>query len=343
MLKCRWLGLIGAGFLLGCSLTPPPVSAGRPGWMENPQQKYPFNRYLTAVGEGDTLAAAESVALGNLSKIFESHVTVDERLAERYVELTGKVNLYQEQTQFDRDVTVRSSLSLLNVQYPERYTDRQTGRVYVLAALPRAETAEVYVTRLTQNNAMVKRFVERAELAATPAVRFASFSAAVAVSSDCSRLLDQLDILQPAAKSRAPLNFAHDDLTQRMGDAAREIGFSVHIQNDPQGKLAQTVRALLTELGFSVSPEGGFLRVRGAVGMEPTDLGRQGLSFVRYTMQMVMEDAHGMTVAALNESGREGHVAEVEAINRCVRSMQTAVQRELPRRLFAYFDGLAVQ
>ncbi len=343
MYKWRCLSLLGAGVMFGCTLTPPPVSAGRPGWMENPQQKYPVNRYLTAVGEGDTLQAAESVALGNLARIFESEVTVDERLAERYVELIGKQNFYQEQTQFERDVTVRTSQELLNVQYPERYTDRRTGRVYVLASLHRGETAEVYVTRLKQNDALTSRFAARAEAASSPAVRFAALSAAVAVSADSRRLLDQLDILLPAAKSRVPLSFAHDVLTQRLGEAAQTIGFSVAIENDPQGKLAQTVRALLTEFGFSVAPADAFLRVRGAVGMEHTDLGRQGLSFVRYTMQMVMEDAFGNVVAALSESGREGHVAEIEAINRCVRSMEAAVRRELPRRLFLYFDGLAIQ
>jgi hypothetical protein len=338
----RGLTVIGAGMVLGCAVTTSPVTAARPVWMENPQQQYPVKQYLTAVGEGDTLAAAESVALGNLSKIFRSEVTVDERLTERYYELTGKQNLYQEQTQLDRDVTVRSSLLLLNVQYPERYTDSKTGRVYAMAALNRAETAGIYVTRLKENDALIARFVGRGD-ALSPALSFAVLSAAVAVSAESQRMREQLDILVPSAKSQVPLTYTHDDLAQRMADASKAIGFTVEIENDPQGKIAKAVTSLLTELGFVVSPDNAFLRVRGAVGMEPTDLGQQGLHFVRYTMQMDMTDAYGKTVAALSEHGREGHVSEKEAVNRCIRSMESAIGRELLRKLFVYFDGLAIQ
>jgi len=340
----RSLTVIGAGMVLGCTVTTSPVTAARPAWMENPQQKYPFSRYLTAVGEGDTLQAAEAIALGNLSKIFRSDVAVDERLTERYYELSGKKNYYQEQTQLDRDVTVRSAMQLLNVQYPERYTDTKTGRVYALATLNRAETAGIYVTRLKENNALTARFVARGDTA-SPAMTFAVLSAAVAVSADSRRLLEQLDILLPAAKNQVAMTYSHDDLVQRMADAAKAIGFSVEIAEDPQGKIAKAITSLLTEFGFTMSPsaESAFLRMKGSVGLERTDLGRQGLSFVRYTMQLDMRDSSGKTVAALSEHGREGHVSETEAANRCIRSMESVIRRELLRKLFTYFDGLAIQ
>lgn len=338
----RSLLIIGMGVILGCTVTTSPVAAARPGWMENPQQKYPFNRYLTAVGEGDTLQAAEAVALGNIAKIFRSEVTVDERLSERYYELIGKKNEYQEQSQLDRDTTVRAGMLLLNVQYPERYTDTKTGRTYALAALNRAETAGIYATRLNENNALTGRFVARSE-EASPALKFAVLSAAVAVSADSQRLLEQLDVLLPAAKKQAVMSFTHDALTQRLADAAKAIGFTVEIEDDPQGKIAKAVSSMLTELGFTVSPDNAFLRMKGIIGMESTDLGHQGLSFVRYRMQLDMRDASGNVVAVLSEHGREGHVSETEAVNRCVRSMESAIRRELLRKLFVYFDGLAIQ
>lgn len=338
----RGLAVMGVGLVLGCAVTTVPVTAARPGWMENPQQKYPLKFYLSAVGEGDSLAAAEGVALGGLAKIFRSEVTVDERLAERYYELIGKQNFYQEQTQFDRDVTVRSAQHLLNVQYPEHYTDPKTGRVYALAILNRVETSGIYVTRLKQNDALITRFVTRAE-AASPALRYAVLSAAVAVSAASQSLLEQLDVMLPAARNQVTLTYTHDQLTQRMGDAAKAIGFTVAIENDPQGKIAQSVVSLLTEQGFVMSADNAFLQVKGEVGLEHTDLGQQGLFFVRFTLKMEMTDADGKTVAALSEHGREGHVSEVEAANRCVRSMESLVGRELRRKLFVYFDGLAMQ
>lgn len=337
----RGLMLMGIVQVLGCAVTGP-VTAARPHWMENPQMKYPVKYYLTAVGEGDTLQAAEAVAAGNLAKIFRTHITVDERLTERYYELIGKQNLYQEQTQLDRNVDMYTSMSLQNVQYPERYTDPKTGRVYALAALNRAETAAIYVTRLKENNARTARFVARSD-DLSPAITYAALSAAVAISADSQQLLEQLDVLYPAAKAQVTMDFNHDDLQQRLATAARAIGFTVEIEGDTEGKVTQAVSSLLTGLGFVMSPDNAFLKVSGSVALEQTDLGRQGLHFVRYLMKLDMQDAYGKTVLALSEQGREGHVSLNEAASRCLRSMTGALDRQLVYKLFGYFDLLVVQ
>jgi hypothetical protein len=339
MQSWRFFSILCVTVILGCAGMPPPAAANRPVWMENPQLKYPTKFYLTAVGEGDTLQTAETMAAANLARIFRTDIVVDERLTERYYELIGKRNEYQEQSQLDRNVNVYTAMSLQNVQYPERYTDKTTGRVYALAALNRAETAAIYVNRLKENDAMTVRFVQRSE-ALSPAMTYAALAAAVAIRADSHQLLAQLDVLYPQAKSQVTTTHALDVLQQRMAEAAKQIGFSVSIENDPDGKIAQAIAAQLTGLGFVVAPGNAFLQVRGTVSMEQTDLGRPGTFFVRYVMKLDMVDAYGKTVAALSEQGREGHVSLTEAANRCTRSMTSAVERQLISKVFNYFDRL---
>ncbi|HAS83143.1 MAG TPA: hypothetical protein DCS43_10840, partial [Verrucomicrobia bacterium] len=288
---------------------------------------------------GDTLQTAETVAAGNLARIFRTDIVVDERLTERYYELIGKQNVYQEQSQLDRNISVYTAMSLQNVQYPERYTDKKTGRVYALATLNRAETAAIYVNRLKENDAMIVRFVQRSE-SPSPAMTYAALAAAVAISADSHQLRAQLDVLYPQAKSQVSTTYAHDVLQQRMATAAKQIGVAVSIENDPDGKVAQTIIAQLTGLGFVVAPGDAFLQVRGSVAMEETDLGSKGTFFVRYVMKLDMVDAYGKTVAALSEQGREGHISLNEAANRCTRSMTGAVERQLVNKVFNYFDRL---
>ena len=107
--------------------------------------------------------------------------------------------------------------------------------------------------------------------------------------------------------------------------------------------MSQAVTSLLTGLGFVVSADSPFLRVRGTVSLEQTDLGRQGLHFVRFLMKLDMLDAYGKIVLALSEQGREGHISLNEAANRCIRSMTGALDRQLVYKLFTYFDQLVVQ
>jgi hypothetical protein len=325
--------------VMGSACTTTSVSTGRrPSWMENPQRKYPFRYYLSAVGEGDTLQDAQAVAVGNLAKIFKSDVEVDERLQERYVELIGRRNRYQEETKFDRNVRVRSGVSLVNVQYPDSYTDG-AGRVYALAVLNRARTAEIIATRLRENDERTVTFVDQSRDAA-PDVAYAALSAAAAVSRDSRVSLEQLDVISPAAKRSIHMTHDHESLMKRLAEAASLVRFDVRVSDDRDGKVAAALSSLMTDLGFVVGKGEQALRAVGSVTLENTDLKREGLSFVRYELKVEILNAAGITVVSVTDRGREGHVSPKEAEARCVRSIVSLLDRTLRDRLIAYFDAL---
>ena len=337
-LSMMFLGMVLIGS--ACVSTGPAAKGKRPSWMDNPQSKYPLHYYLAAVGEGDTLDDAQSVAVGNLAKVFRSDVRVDETLRERYVELMGKRNSYQERTQFDRHVQVQSGLSLVNVQYADSYTD-DTGRVYALAFINRARTAKIYATRLNENDARTGYFVGQAS-GASPAVTYAALSAAMAVSADSQVLLEQLDVISPATKEAIAMTHDHDALSRRLAEAAAKVRFDVRVDGDREGKIAGALEALVTDMGFTVAKDAPALRVQGKVTFADTDLKRDGLSFVRYEVKLDVIDVVGFTVAAVADRGREGHVSKPEAQARCVRTIVSLIDSKLRPKLLAYFDGLVI-
>jgi len=333
---------LGLGLMLfcgACVTTTGPVPR-RPSWMDNPQVKYPVRYYLTAMGEGDTLQDAQSVATGNLAKIFRSDVHVDERLRERYVELMGRQNSYQEQSQFDRDVSIGSALSVVNVQYADSYKD-ETGRFYALALMNRAATAEIYATRLNENNERTCYFVGQSD-GQSPAMTYAALSAALAVSAESQILLGQLDVISPSTKKAIQMTHAHDALARQAAEAAGQVLFDVRISNDREGKIAASVESLMTGLGFGVAADAQALRVLGSVSFEETDLKRDALAFIRYEVKLDVLDTAGHAVVSVAERGREGHVSKLEAEARCVGSVVALIDRELRPRLLAYFDSLVV-
>ena len=58
----------------------------RPNWIDNPTSSYPDSKYLTATGLADTKTAAEDNARGNISKIFQSKINLDQTLIENVTE-----------------------------------------------------------------------------------------------------------------------------------------------------------------------------------------------------------------------------------------------------------------
>jgi len=327
--------------MVGACTTPSPdgVVSGsrRPSWMDNPQHKYPFRYFIAAVGEGDTLSDSQSAAVGNLAKIFKSEIDVEENLQERYFELMGDKNSYQEQTRFDRDVRINSAMSLINVRYAESYKD-ETGRIYSLAFINRAKTAEIYTTRLKENDVRTVDFVERSK-GAVPSVTYAALSAAVAISTDSRLLLEQLDIISPTAKKSIRMTYGHDLLAGQLAEAAGMVHFSVQVSNDCDDKIRGALESLVTGMGFVID-EKSELKIRSRVAFEDTDLKRGNLSFVRYEAKLDLVDIGGQTVVSVSKRGREGHVSKAEAQSRCVRTIVSLIDRDFRIRIQAYFDGL---
>ncbi len=339
MKKTNVFYLLSLLLAVSCATEPTAHSGSdrRPSWMENPSIKYPAKYYITAVGEGDTLSDSQNAAAANLAKVFRSDIHVEENLQERYFEMIGKKNSYQESTKFNRKVQLNSKISLFNIKYDRSFTDK-TGRVYTLAYLNRHKTAAIYVTRLKENNARIVDFIEQSKSKA-PSVRYAALAAAMAVSSGSQVLLEQLDIISPAAKQAINMTYTHDAIAKMYADAATEIRFSINIKNDVQHKLTDSLESLLTDMGFAVKPDGA-LKVGGNISFEDTDLHRGNLSFVRYEVQLEVKDVAGRTVVSLVKRGREGHVSKKEARARCMRSIVAVVDHDFRDRLQAYFDGL---
>ena len=68
----RLTGLIAGLFLTSCVLNA--ASKAKPDWVEGSAGYYPNTQYMTATGSAESAELAKDRALGNLSKIFESHI-----------------------------------------------------------------------------------------------------------------------------------------------------------------------------------------------------------------------------------------------------------------------------
>ncbi len=331
--------LLGVLIVGGCATAPVDVVSGgrRPMWMDNPHAKYPLKYYLTAVGEGDSLKDAQSVAVGNLAKIFHSDIKVEEHLQERYFELMGDKNSYQETSKFDRDVRVSSGMTLVNVQYADSYRDT-VGRIYSLAYINRHLTSKIYVSRLEENDKRTVSYVKKSKTG-VPAVEYAALSAAVAISSDSQLLLEQLDVISSTAKKAMQMSYEHDQLLHQLADAAGRVHFTVSVSGDQSEKICGSLESLVTDMGFVIDKRSP-LKIKCEVTLEDTDLKRGDLSFVRYEAKIDVLDISGQTVVSVSKRGREGHVSKAEAEARCLRTISSLIDQDLKVRLKKYFDGL---
>lgn len=310
---------------------------GRPAWLVNPHQRYPDALYLVASGDGDTLRSAQNAATANLAKIFESRVNTEDRLFERFSEWSrGRDGGLHSESVLERQITIASAQDIFNIQFSPSYVAAD-GRVHVLAALDRAETAPIYRERILALAERIRGHVERAR-SADPMHRYAFTQKAAALALENRMMLAQLEIVSLRERQGLDLGYDLDALTLAAAEASKALTFSVALEQDPERKIAGAVEELMNDLGFTIGASAA-LRVTGRVTIEPTDLNRPE-KFVRYDVLVQVADPQGRILVTFAEKGREGHVSEIEARARAVRIVRTQLQTTLRRKLIAYFKGL---
>lgn len=134
--------------LSACSATPT-----QPQWLDQPGAAYPENRYLSAIGEGNSREAAEDRALANLAKIFE--VAVADRsmdFTEANISASGVTTTTQQASRF---VTTEARQILEGARVVEHW-QADNGSHHSLAVLEKAPAARRFsssVQRADQHTA----------------------------------------------------------------------------------------------------------------------------------------------------------------------------------------------
>ena len=319
----------------------PPAGAkaadGRPAWLVNPGMRYPESRFLVASGDGDTLRAAQNAATANLAKIFESRIQAEDNLSERYREWAkGGKSAFESESILSRRVSIQTAQDLFNIQFSPSFT-APDGRVHVLAALDRAETAAIYRQRIGENAARVRAFAQR--VAGTdPLHRYAFLQRGATVALQNRMLLQQLDLISMADRKAVDLGYDADSLFTQAADAGRAIRCTVRLEGDLDRKVSVAVEEVLNDLGFSIGAS-PVLTVSGKVLLERTDLGRPEV-FVRYDVQVQLADPAGHVIATFAEKGREGHLTQKEAEARALRVVRDQLRETLRGKVVQYFKGL---
>ncbi len=337
------MSIVLAVLIAGCASAPSGAPRGgndEPEWLLNPASAYPDEMFLSAVGSGDTRAAAEQNAAAGIAQIFEARVSVDMRTAERYQELvSGSSTLTESEVQLTQSVSIRSDQTLLNIQYGESFTDAM-GRVSVIAYLERIPTGRIYADLIQKNGTQVENFRAESGAGGDLVRQYAFLSAASVVAANNEVLRDQLRIIAPGFGELAQVGYDYDDLLREKADLAARMTVSVAVDNDEGGRIAGAVREALSEERFP-SAESAVLAVRGSVRMEPTEINPDYKS-VRWYLNLEMVGPDGRALVTYDNQERASGVSEEAAQAFAYADIEEAVRKDFVGAMRAYFDGMVL-
>ncbi len=317
--------------LVGCGT----VKNREPEWVRNPKTVYPENRFLVAIGEGDTRRAAENAAAGNLSRIFESHIESDERMIDK-VQETGRA--FSRETGLTTDINILSSQTLINIQHAEAWQDDH-GRYHAVAYLNRRETATIYRDRIEEQSGHIQALMEDASQTDDPLRKYARYRAASHAAHDNDLLLHQLKVIYPASATASSPPYSIHEIQKAAGESAKKIRVGIDIKGDTDGRITACLEELTTRYGFVVGKPAS-LEMMGRISITDTGKRTAGLAFFRYTLFVPVSDANGNVLTTINAQGREAVATPDEARTRCYRTLENAIQRRGAQQLDTYFNSL---
>lgn len=321
------------GFLLsGCATAPPGTKL--PEWVLTPDAHYSSSRYLTAVGLGDTLRSAESHAFNRLAGRFKTRVQSSERLSDTAAETFGSTHSFEKTSAYLSDIQLETDETLLNVETLAQHHDMR-GRVYVLVALDRLDTARLYTERIAANT---RRIESLANSEPYKLKEYAKARQALTLGLKNQQLINRLSVIHSSSAEMLHLPYKLDQLRMRTAQAGHSIRFDINLPGS-SAPFARQVAEVMTKRGFTESAEGD-LHLSGKVTIQDMTFLRDDLHTVRYRLLLNMKDSSGKTLITLQKEGRESHLSQEDAHHRAERTVSQLISKMLNARLDRLLDHL---
>lgn len=310
--------------LAACASTP-----RTPLWLTSPGEVYPERQYLTAIGSGNSLHAAQNNAIGNLARTFRADVRASQTLVDDYLETVRDedINLARV-TSLISTTQVESNLEMLNVQTYETHQDGQT--FYVLAGFERLPTSTVYSREITNNDMIIESLLGQAARENGVIRKMGFYRSALVISQINENLSLQRDHILNRTVPFNPETERRLEIDRRLDELAAQATVRIQTPADFPRELEGALRSVFQELGFT-SGDGvssALLDVSAAFVTEVTDLGRDDAAFRHWTVTVDIKDNQTRTdFRTFFHEGRAGAASDDQAVRRAARDARNVVER----------------
>jgi hypothetical protein len=325
----------------GCTLFGPPPP---PEWVLSPHDLYPPERYLTGMGEGDSREQAEKRAYAAVSRIFSAQITSQAMDREIFsLQESEQVSLTRRELQLDRRIQVSTEKVLENVKILDSWRQPTNFRFFVLAGIDRHQAEQSLLERLTDFDQAIETLLRQGRSHPQKLERIRGYKHAMSLLVDREALNADLRIIRASGESLPPA-YRLSQIQQEFHEfVGREVVITVSMEGDNHEDLERAIleglkrEGLLRATTKSMMGEvrgGEDLAIVGQGKLWPVDVPDPLFEYVRWCADIdIYEQPSSRLVGVISETGREGHITELEARVRARSAMQDFLSREVARLL----------
>jgi hypothetical protein len=282
------LGLFAGLFFVSTSLMADP----KPDWVEGDAGFYPNNQYMTATGSASNAELAKNRALGNLSKIFETHIKESSTTkSDTQVSVRDGAESYSKNTHLSQQIQLRTDKIINGARIAETWQDKTVFTYHSLAVLDRVQAGNNIKSEMSRIDSETQVVLNRAQTQSDVLLSLSALDKAAVLQNERRTLQNMLKVIDTRGKGQ-PAQWSLAELNGRLENKLQSLKISTAVDNDPIGKLGQLLKSAMGNAGFpAVNGSSEFTLV---ANLDVQDLGfRQGWYWLRGKLSVKMVEASG--------------------------------------------------
>ena len=282
-----------AGLITGLFFIASSVSAdSKPDWVEGDAGYYPNSKYITATGSASKAELAKDRALGNLSKIFESHIKESSTTkSDTKVSVKDGAENYSKNTNLAQRIQVHTDKIINGARIAETWKDGTVFTYHALAVLDRVQAGNNIKSEMQRIDSETQVELDRSRSHTDVLLSMSALDAAVALQRERQTLQNTLKVIDTRGKG-SPANWSLADLNGQLESKLQSLKISTAVDNDPIGKLNQSLKSAMGNAGFAAA--NGSAEFTLVANLDVQDLGfRQGWYWLRGKLSVKMVGSNG--------------------------------------------------
>ena len=299
----------------------------QPEWVKSPQKAFSQSQYLSAVGMGKNTVDAENSAIASIGKIIKQNVSSKVVTTEK--DAVSSSGFSSSSSTLDEIIETYSVVdALVGVKIHEFWWGND-GYVYALAYLNKAEAAQYYSRKISENESIVEDRLSFANSRKGSFDAFAAVQKAVRAAEENNQYMDILNAVQPSAYRAKKLSYGSEERVKEAAyDAAMTISIDVSVKGTDDSRIANAVILMLSSYGFrtKLADEKSTAPYIIEADVEFMDVPSERNKYVRYVFNAALKEvSSGKILLPYSENKREGHTSASEAQQKALRTLEKSI------------------
>ena len=299
----------------------------QPEWVKSPQKAFSQSQYLSAVGMGKNTVDAENSAIASIGKIIKQNVSSKVVTTEK--DAVSSSGFSSSSSTLDEIIETYSVVdALVGVKIHEFWWGND-GYVYALAYLNKAEAAQYYSRKISENESIVDDRLSFANSRKGSFDAFAAVQKAVRAAEENNQYMDILNAVQSSAYRAKKLSYGSEERVKEAAyDAAMTISIDVSVKGTDDSRIANAVILMLSSYGFrtKLADEKSTAPYIIEADVEFMDVPSERNKYVRYVFNAALKEvSSGKILLPYSENKREGHTSASEAQQKALRTLEKSI------------------